>query len=138
MATETRTNVGDEAELMQAAYAYWLRKAVDLPRAKLKRVLAEPEATGVVRLVFEAQDASQTEIALSYSQMAAAFIMHCGVIGVPLPRFSRKRLTPAGEGMALIIRLSEYAGEAEDAPAKLPKASRGLEAIASRVYAPTG
>ena len=88
MATETRTNVGDEAELMQAAYAYCLRKAVDLPRAKLKRVLAEPEATGVVRLVFEAQDASQTEIALSYSQMAAAFIMHCGVIGVPLPLMS--------------------------------------------------
>jgi hypothetical protein len=28
-----------------------------------------------------------------------------------LPRYSRKRLTPAGEGMALIIRLPEFAGE---------------------------
>jgi hypothetical protein len=138
MATETRTIIFDEAELMQAAYGYCLRKGVDLPRAKLKRVLAEPEATCVVRLMFEAQDASQTEIALSYSQMAAALIMHCGVIGVPLPRFSRKRLTPAGEGMALIIRLPEYAGEAEDAPARITTNAKGVEALVTHVYAPTG
>jgi hypothetical protein len=138
MATKTRTLIFDEAELMQAAYAYCLRKDVDLPRAKLKRVLAEPETTGVVKLMFEAQDAPQTEIALSYSQMAAALIMHCGVIGVPLPRFSRKRLTLAGEGTALIIRLPEYAGEAEDAPARITTNAKGVEALVTHVYAPTG
>ena len=82
MATETRTIVFDESELMQSAYAYCIKKGVDVPRAKLKRVLAEPEATSVVRLMFETLDASQTEIALRYSQMASALIMHCGVIGV--------------------------------------------------------
>ena len=138
MATETRTIIFDEAELMQAAYAYCLRKGVVLPRAKLKRVLAGPESTGVVRLIFEAQDASQTEIALSYSQMAASLIMHCGVIGVPLPRFSRKRLTPAGEGMAMIIRLPEYAGEAEGSPARVTTNAKGVEALVTHVYAPTG
>jgi hypothetical protein len=141
MATETRTIVFDGTELMQAAYAYCLRKGVDLPRARLQRVVADPETTGVVRLIFEAPDASQTEITLSYSQMAAALIMHCGVIGVPLPRFSRKRLTPAGEGMALIVRLPEYAGEAEDAPvaiANTASAGKGIDAIVSHVYAPTG
>ncbi len=138
MVTETRTIVFDEAELMQAAYAYCFRKGLDLPRAKLQRVLAEPEATGGIRLMFEAQDASQTEIVLSFSQMAAALIMHCGVISVLLPRFSRKRLPLACEGMALIIRLSNTRAKLRTLPPasrRVPRASRRLSRTFMRQHA---
>lgn len=63
MVTETRTIVFDETELVQAAYAYCFGKGVDLTHAKLQRVLKETEATGVVTLMFEAEEASQTEMA---------------------------------------------------------------------------
>lgn len=132
MATETRTIVFDQSELMQAAYAYCLRKGVELPRAQMQRVVAEPEHTGCVRLQFASEDLSEIEISLSYSQMAAAIILHCGVVGLPLPRFARKRLTPAGEGMALIVRLPEYAGEAEDVPVQLSGQAKSSEALAAR------
>lgn len=135
MATETRTIVFDQTELKQAAYAYCLRKGVELPRVRLERVVAEPEHTAIVRLKFAAADRSEIEITLSYSQMAAAIIMHCGVVGLPLPRFARKRLTPAGEGMALIVRLPEYAGEAEEAPLQLSGQAKGVEALVANVYA---
>ena len=40
--------------------------------------------------------------------------------------------------MALIIRLPEYAGEAEDAPARITTTTKGVEALVTHVYAPTG
>lgn len=113
MAIETRTIFFDQDELMQAAYAYCIRQGVDMPRSRMKAVKAMPEAVDQVRLKFEGPGNSELEVQLKYSQMAAGLILHCGVVGIPLPRYSRKRLTPAGEGMALIIRLPEHAGEAE-------------------------
>lgn len=131
MATETRTIIFDQSELRQAAAAYCIRKCIKVPSAQLSSVLAEQEDIGIVRLKFSGQDRSKTEVTLSYSQMAAAIIQYCGVVGVPLPRFSRKYLAPAGDGIALHIRLPEYVGEAIEAPYQLQNGASILNAIAN-------
>lgn len=115
MAIETRTIVFREAELVQAAYAYCIRQDLTMPFGRLIAVVAGTEADDRIRLAFSNTDGGPSEIILTYNQMAAGLIMHCAASGIPLPRYARKRLTPAGEGMALIIRLPEYAGEAVDA-----------------------
>lgn len=112
MAIETRTIVFDEDELVQAAYAYCVRQDIDLPKGRLVAVTAGPEAEDRVRLGFDGAGNRLSEVILTYNQMAAGLIMYCAAAGIPLPRYARKRLTPAGEGMALIIRLPEYAGDA--------------------------
>jgi len=122
MAIETRTIFFDQTELVQAAYAYCIRQGLALPHGRLTEVRAEPESVGQVRLHFGDDERSNRRLSLSYSQMAAGIILHCGVVGIPLPRYGRKRLTPAGEGMALIVRLPEHAGEAILAEAPEPKA----------------
>jgi len=112
MAIETRTIVFNEIELVQAAYNYCVRVEMPLPNGRLNSVRASAESIDRVLLRFAGDGAKETEIQLSYHQMAAALILHCGTTGIPLPRYARKRLAPAGEGMALIIRMPEYAGEA--------------------------
>lgn len=115
MAIETRTIVFEEDELVQAAYAYCVRQDLAMPRGRLVHVTAGPEAEDEVRLSFTTSSNRLTDLVITYNQMAAGLIMHCAASGIPLPRYARKRLTPAGDGMALIIRLPEYAGEAIDA-----------------------
>lgn len=112
MAIETRTIVFNEIELVQAAYNYCVRVEMVLPHGRLNSVRAGTEAMDRVVLSFVGHGAAETEIQITYHQMAAALILHCGVSGIPLPRYARKRLAPAGEGMAMIIRMPEYAGEA--------------------------
>ncbi len=111
MAIETRTIQFSQEELIQASYAYCIRQGLAAERGKLKSVVAGPEGRDEVRLMFDVVGRAPTQLTLTYSQMAAALILHCGVVGIPLPRYSRKRLTPAGEGMALIVRLSEADNE---------------------------
>ncbi|MGZ0188489.1 MAG: hypothetical protein ACKVH0_10880 [Alphaproteobacteria bacterium] len=111
MAIETRTIFFDQDELIQASFTHCLRRDLKLPPGRLVQVEASPEAIDRVRLVFDGIGREKPDIVLNYSEMAAALITHCSSVGIPLPRYSRKRLTPAGEGMALIIRLPEFAGE---------------------------
>lgn len=112
MAIETRTIIFNETELVQAAYNYCGRLEMTLPSGRLKSVRAGPEADDKVSLNFEGDAGRKSDVQISYHQMAAALILHCNSAGIPLPRYARKRLAPAGEGMALIIRMPEYAGEA--------------------------
>ena len=112
MAIETRTIIFNEIELVQAAYNYCVRVEMALPQGRLNSVRASAESVDRVLLSFTGGGMAPSEVRLSYHQMAAALILHCGATGIPLPRYARKRLAPAGEGMALIIRMPEYAGEA--------------------------
>ncbi len=117
MAIETRTIFFDQDELIRAAHAFCLLQEKAVPRGRLTAVVAEPEAAGRVRLQFDGAGRRPVEIVLSYAEMAAGLIAYCATVAIPLPRYSRKRLMPAGEGMALVIRLPEFAGPADVAEA---------------------
>ena len=116
MAIETRTIVFDRTELMRAAFAYCVKRELAPERARLVDIEAFPEAEDRIALRFDRGGADPIETALSYNEMAAALIAFCATADIPLPRYARKRLTPAGEGMALIVRLPEFAGEAPVEP----------------------
>jgi hypothetical protein len=111
MPIETRTIFFDQDELIQASFAHCLRQDMGLPSGRLVRIEASPEAIDSIPLIIDSNDHEKPDIVLTFSEMAAALISHRSGAGIPLPRYSRKRLTPAGEGMALIIRLPEFAGE---------------------------
>lgn len=108
MAIETRTLVFSPDELTDAAYKYCLRKGIEIPEARITGIEPLPEPNSAIILRFAAPAGSTPLLAtLSYSQMAAALILHCRDQKIPLPRRSQKRLTPAGDGMALIVRVGE-------------------------------
>lgn len=126
MAIETRTIVFGQAELARAAFAHCLRRGSAPERGRLKAVRAEPAARARVVVLFDVGEADDLAVVLTYTEMAAALIRHCGVVGIPLPRCGQKRLEPAGEGMALIVRLPEHPGAAMavDAPAVIALPAR--------------
>lgn len=116
MVIETRALIFDQIELMQAAHAYCLRTGVEMPPGEMRTAKVGDEAAAIVRFRFDAAADGPGEITLSFHQMAAALIMHCRTVGIPVPRYARKRLEPIGDGIVMKIRLAENAGEAQEAP----------------------
>ncbi len=112
MPIETRTIIFDQEELVSAAYAYCSRQETKPPPGRLISVVPGTANMDNVRLRFTGDGDGFRELDLTYIEMAAALILHCRTSGVPLPRYGRKRLTPAGEGMALMIRMPEFGGSA--------------------------
>lgn len=121
MVIETRALVFNQDELMQSAHAYCLRSGAEMPEGEMSAIDVGEEATGEIKLTFSGPDAGTTEaMTISYAQMAAALLLKCREIGIPIPRHARKRLEPAGENMVLRIRVAEDAGPAKEAAPERP------------------
>ncbi len=110
MAVEVRTILFDQGELVRASFAFCLRQGLAMDRGRLVFVDPGEEKAGKVRLVFNVQGGGETNIHLTYPQMAAILIMHCRELKIPLPRKHRKTLKPMGDRIALVARTPENLG----------------------------
>ena len=105
MPVETRTLLFDENELRSAVQDHVVRKEIASAANRLLAMEIAPEAKGNVLVSLADGDASPRKIELSYGEVAEALIQYCKGHQIPLPRYGDKRLTPAGDGMALMVRM---------------------------------
>lgn len=105
MPVETRTLLFDQDELKTALLDHVVRKRIASEADRLLRLDIGAESSGVIILNLLDGLESARSVKLTYADAIEALIRFCRDHQIPLPRYGDKRLTPAGDGMALIVRM---------------------------------
>lgn len=111
MISETRTVFFEQSDLMKAVMAFPGHADFAPPRGKLVEVVANPSAIDRIVLKY-ITDAGAQERTRGYADFAEILIAYCGVVGIPLPRRGQKHVAPNDDSAALVVRMSDKAGDA--------------------------
>lgn len=105
MPIETRTLLFDQDELKSALHDHAVRKRIASEADRLLRLDIGAESSGVVTVSLRRGVEAARDVDLTYADVIEALIRFCRNRQIPLPRYGDKRLTPAGDGMALMVRM---------------------------------
>lgn len=105
MPIETRTLLFDQDELKSAVHDHVVRKQMASEANRLLGLEIGAEAADLVVANLADGEEPAKRIELTYADMTEALIQFCRAHQIPLPRYGDKRLTPAGDGMALMVRM---------------------------------
>ena len=125
MAIETRTIIFSAEELAVAAFAFCVGEGLVPPGAEADQIFVDDDAYGAVTLLYS--DGAEV-VRLADEEMLRAVIAHCASVAIPLPRHARKALRPTGDGLALVMRLPEFVGEAAAVEAAFAQSTPALGA----------
>jgi hypothetical protein len=103
MPKELRKVVFTRDELQAAAVAYCYRQGMKLPKGMLQSVTFENEQVSLNFSVIS--EKGPTRIRLTRDQIAAAIILYCRSLRIPIPKQSQKIVNPDGDGIALLVSL---------------------------------
>jgi|SRR5690606_7010976 len=105
MPVETRTLLFDKDELRKAVHDHVVRKGLASAEDRVNTLNIEAESKGTVVASLVDGSGSSRKLELSYGDVTKALIQYCRAHQIPLPRYGDKQLTPAGDGMALMVRM---------------------------------
>src|SRR5690606_13785900 len=72
---------------------------------RLNTLDVEPDTKGTVVAGLVDGSGASRKLELSYGDVTKALIQYCRAHQIPLPRYDDKQLAPAGDGMALMVRM---------------------------------
>lgn|SRR5690606_28559077 len=105
MPVETRTLLFDKDELSEAVRDHLVRKGLASVEDRLNTLDVEPDTKGTVVAGLVDGNGASRKLELSYGDVTKALIQYCRAHQIPLPRYGDKQLAPAGDGMALMVRM---------------------------------
>jgi len=121
--SEMRKMVFTKDELQAALINYALRTQQRLPNANIERIKVE-KADGVKATIIYARlsDEDPRTVEFDETNVAAAIILYCRTLHIPLPRDARKILIPEDNSVSMIVQIDH----AEPPPGVKPAAAEEM------------
>ena len=123
MPSEMRKMVFSKDELQAALINYALRTKQRLPNANIERIKVE-KTDGVKATIVYARLADEDPRSVEFDEtnVAAAIILYCRTLHIPLPREARKVLIPEDDSVSMIVQMDHV----EPPPGIQPAAAQEL------------